>query len=151
MGWSDAEFAGCKDTRKSRAGYVFTLHVGAVSWASKQQTVVALSTAESEYMGACSAAREGTWLKRVCLDLGVQLGVLVLHMDNQAAMTMANNGALSARTKHIDVPYHFVRDAVMNGCITLQFVRSKDNLADVFTKPLAGTEVARLVQCFGVH
>jgi len=150
MGWTDADFAGCKDTRKSRGGFVYCLHGSAVSWCSKLQTCVALSTAESEYMASSAATREGVWLQRMCMDLGMPSGPFVLHMDNQAAKFMATNGAVSARTKHIAVPFHFVKDSVLRGVVQLQFVGSRDNLADVFTKPLAGIDVDRLVRQFGL-
>jgi len=126
MGWTDADFAGCKDTRKSRGGYVYCLHGSAVSWCSKLQTCVALSTAESEYMASSAATREGVWLQRICMDLGMPSGPFVLHMDNQAAKFMATNGAVSARTKHIAVPFHFVKDSVLRGVVQLQFVGSRD-------------------------
>ena len=150
VGYSDADFAGCKDTRKSRSGYVFLVNGGAVSWSSKLQNSVALSTAESEYMAASAAAKEAIWLKRVCQDLGMPAKPVVLHVDNQAAQYMATSGALSARTKHIAVRHHFLRDEIAKGNVVVQYVQSKHNLADVFTKPLLGMEVSRLSSMFGV-
>ena len=150
-GWVDADFAACKETRRSRTGYVFTLFGGAISWNAAQQKVVALSTAESEYIAACASAKEAVWLKRLCHELKVYSGQAVrLNVDNQAAKYMATTGALSGRTKHIDTPYHYVRDAIVKGYIELFYTHTSENLADLFTKPLNGNQIAVLVAKFGL-
>ncbi|KAK9200365.1 hypothetical protein WN944_015562 [Citrus x changshan-huyou] len=108
-GYVDSDFAGDLDKRKSTTGYVFTLAGAAVSWISKLQTVVALSTTEAEYMAATQACKEAIWIQRLLEELG---------------------------TKHIGVQYHFVREVVEDENVDLQKIHTKENLADVLTKPI---------------
>jgi hypothetical protein len=151
VGWTDSDFAQCKDTRRSRSGFVFTSFGGAVSWQSKLQSVIALSTAESEYIAASHAAREAVWLKRIATDLSVDVGQeTVLHADNQSAIHMIGNGAVSSRTKHIDVVYHFIRNIVARGMILMKYCSTDLNCADMFTKPLASDRLAKLMAMIGV-
>ena len=149
--YTDADYAACKDTRKSRTGYVFTLFGGAITWSSKQQSVVALSTAESEYIAACHTAREGIWLQRLCKDLGIDCdGPLALHADNKASIHMATNSSDTARTKHIDVAYHFLRQSVLRHLIRMVFCPSDKNPADMFTKPLASAKFGIFTRFVGM-
>lgn len=135
--YTDSDYAACKDTRKSRGGLVFTLGGGAVVWQSKLQGVVALSTAEAEYVASCAAVRKAVWLRRLYRELSLQLiGPMDINLDNQAANYIANNEGNSRRTKHIDVPYHYVRQMVAEKVVKMVHVGSADNVADVFTKPL---------------
>jgi hypothetical protein len=150
-GWTDADYATCKDTRKSRGGFVFTLGGGAISWSSKLQSVVATSTAESEYVASSFAAREAVWLRRICTDMGVGVNEPVLiNADNQAAIKMAANSCDTARTKHIDVAYHYLRETVARNLIVLAYVNTADNAADVFTKPLAADKFKKFIRMIGV-
>ena len=150
-GWCDADYGGCKATRKSRSGYVYKINGGAVTWTSKLQNVVALSTAESEYIAGCLAAREGVWLKRLCIDLQLQGEELVLNMDNQSAICMANNTANSARTKHIAVAYHYLRSVVNQKLLKITFVPSSKNVADILTKALPAETHVRLRGTLGLQ
>lgn len=136
-GWTDSDYAACKDTRRSRGGFVFNVFGGAVSWQSKLQSVVATSTAESEYIAGSFAAREAKWLRRICNDVGIPtLEAVPLKADNQAAIHMAVNSSDSTRTKHIDVHYHVLRELVTKQVISLKYINTDDNPADIFTKPL---------------
>ena len=151
MGWTDADYAACKDTRKSRSGFVYLLNGGAISWGAKQQPVVATSTAESEYVAAFTAAQEGVWLRRMCAELGLTLeGPLQLLGDNQAALAMAGKAADSPRTKHIDVRYHYLRDVVSRGAVKLSYTPSEENAADMFTKPLDSVKFIKFRKMIGV-
>ena len=150
-GYTDADYSTCRDTRKSRSGFVFILFGGAVSWSSKLQSVVALSTAESEYIAAAGAAREGTWLRRVAAEMDILLeGPLVLHGDNQAAHHLAKNKADKQRTKHIDVAYHFIRQQVDRQVLQFKFVSTDYNAADIFTKALPEVKVLKFSKLMGV-
>jgi len=150
--WTDSDYATCKDTRRSRTGWLFTLNNGAVSWKSQLQTVVAQSTAESEYIAGASAAKEAVWLHRVCFRLGVPAeGPVVLRADNQAAIFMASAGADSSRTKHIDVVYHFLRQCVARYQLRLLHVPTDDNPADMFTKPLADIKFCKFRAMLGLR
>ena len=106
-GYSDADWAGDVDDRHSTSGNVFSLARGAVSWLSKKQATVALSTAEAEYVALSTATQEAIWLRRLLTDVGEPLEEpIVIHEDNQGAIAMAKNPVGHARTKHIDIRYH---------------------------------------------
>ena len=113
-GWCDADYIGDPDTRKSTSGFVFTVHGGAVTWLSKRQSTVALSTTEAEYMpAAAAAAREAIWLRTLLQDLGISVSTLQIYAsDNQSALKLLKNPVPSDRAKHIDVQYHFAREKV---------------------------------------
>jgi hypothetical protein len=151
LGYTDSDYASCKDTRKSRSGSVFILYGGAVTWSSKLQTVIATSTAEAEYIAAANAARDAIWLKRICKDLDVKTDQAVpLYADNQSAIHMATNSADTARTKHIDVCYHFLRNNIARGNIRMIYCTTEDNVADMFTKPLPYSKLQKFSTKIGV-
>jgi hypothetical protein len=135
-GYVDSDFAGDHDKRKSTTGYVFTLARGAVSWLSKLQTVVALSTTEAEYMAATQACKEAIWIQRLMEELGHMQQKIVVYCDSQSALHIARNPAFHSRTKHIGVQYHFVREVVEEGSVDMQKIHTNDNLADAMTKPI---------------
>lgn len=150
--WTDSDYAACKDSRRSRSGFVFTVGGGAVSWMSKQQTVVAASTAEAEYVAAFATTKEAIWLKRLSAELGVgEKKPLRIWSDNQACNQLAVNGALNNRTKHIDIAYHFVRDAVSSNVIRLVHCASAENAADFFTKPLSAPLFSKFCHMIGIE
>jgi len=137
-GYSDADWGSGHD-RKSIGGFVFLLNGGAISWASKKQTSIALSTTEAEYMGMTQAAKEILWL-RVLLDeigaLRLVAPISTLNADNQGAIALARNPEYHARTKHIDIQYHFIRNLVTTNQIHLELCPSTDMIADIMTKAL---------------
>ncbi|KAH9679836.1 hypothetical protein KPL71_026295 [Citrus sinensis] len=135
-GYVDSDFAGDLDKRKSTTGYVFTLAGAAVSWVSKLQTVVALSTTKAEYMAATQACKEAIWIQRLLEQLGHKQQKIPVFCDSQSALHIARNLAFHSRTKHIGVQYHFVREVVEDGSVDLQKIHTKENLADVLTKPI---------------
>ena len=150
--YTDSDFAGCKDTRRSRTGYVLMLYGGPVSWTSKLQSVVATSTAESEYIACAAAAREAVWFRRVCSDLDIPLsGAIPVRVDNQAAISMGNSSADTARTKHIDISYHFLRDQITRQRLRLVYVRTDNNPADIFTKALPEAKFGVFRQMMGMR
>jgi hypothetical protein len=114
-----------------------------VSWTSKKQNSVALSTAEAEYIVAGACCTQILYMKQSLLDYGVVLEKVPLLCDNESAVKIANNLVQHSRTKNIDIRHHFRRDHVVNGDIILG-VRSKDQLADIFTKPLDKTRFCML-------
>ncbi|TPX55991.1 DNA-directed DNA polymerase, partial [Powellomyces hirtus] len=137
IGYSDADYARCTDTRRSTSGYVFMLNGAAISWKSQRQKSTALSTAEAEYIALAECAKEALWIQGLLSELSAteQTAVLI-YEDNQAAIKLAANPTHHQRTKHIDVRYHFLRDLVSNERIHLQYIESKLMLADTLTKPL---------------
>lgn len=138
IGFTDADFARDIDTRRSTTGYVFMLGNGAITWKSKRQKTVALSTTEAEYMAACDGAREAVWLRQLMKDVGYeQERPTTMNIDNQSAILLIKNPELHHRTKHIDVRLHFIRDLYEDSIISAEYIETGKQLADVFTKPLA--------------
>lgn len=136
-GYSDADWGGCKTTRKSTSGSIFLIAGGAVSWRSKKQTCVATSTCEAEYIASCLACKESIWLARLLSDLENKAPQQVpIKVDNDGTIDSANNSSVNQRNKHIDLQYHFVRDAVHSNRIRLVHCASGNQLADPLTKPL---------------
>ena len=140
MGYTDADWAGDPDTRRSTSGYLFNLGSAAISWSSKRQATVSLSSCEAEYMGETQATKEAMWLRRLMEELICDeiKKPTILLADNQGAIALAKNASQHGRTKHIDIQQHFVREKQSEGYIDVQFIPTKDELADGLTKPLAG-------------
>eukprot|EP00253_Pinus_taeda_P021950 PITA_21950 len=135
--YTDSNWAGSVDDRKSTSGYVFHMGSGAISWASKKQLVVSLSTAEAEYVEATTTACQAVWLRRVLIDLcHEQEKGTTIYYDNSSEIALSKNFVFHKRTKHIDTKFHFIRELVNNGEIILQHCRTKDQLDDILTKPL---------------
>ena len=136
-GYSDADWAGCKDTRRSTSGYCFLLAGGVISWGSKKQQSVALSSTESEYMALAKATAEAIWLRRLLQELGFpQTNPTPIYSDSQSAIALTHNPKYHSRSKHIDTQYHFTRDKVIAKNIELRFITTADMTADIFTKSL---------------
>ena len=132
-GFTDSDWA----VRHSTSGILFTVCDAAVSWSSKKQPTVALSSCEAEIMASSEGAKEAIYLGRFAQELGVgDDSPVQLATDNQAARQLSYNPEHHARTKHIERRHFFVREAVENHSISVPFVRSADNLADFLTKPL---------------
>ncbi|KAJ9509995.1 hypothetical protein QJQ45_011674 [Haematococcus lacustris] len=140
VGFCDADFAGDLDTRRSTTGFVFTMHGAAVSWSSRRQPTVAVSTTEAEYMAASAAAKEALWLRVLLADLSVGSAVepVTIMCDNEAAITLIKHPIASARSKHIDVLHHFVRERAARGELVFKYLASGANVADAMTKALPG-------------
>ncbi|GJR20718.1 putative RNA-directed DNA polymerase [Tanacetum coccineum] len=133
----DSDMAGNKDNMKSTSGYLMTFAGGAVSWQSRLQKCVALSTTEAEYMAATEACKELLWLKRFLQELGFKQQRYAVLCDNQSAIHLAKNSMFHKRTKHIDIRYHWIRDAIEDGMFELNKVHTDDNASDMLTKVVA--------------
>ena len=145
-GYSDSDHGRCVDTRRSITGYLFLMSNGPVSWQSKQQTSVALSSMEAEYMALCAATQEAIWLRMVLTDFDNTFNEsLVIYEDNQSCIDYSNNPTNYKRTKHIDQRYHFVRDQALLRTIDIRKIPTQDNLADFLTKPLEVTKFHYLI------
>ncbi|MCO5592246.1 hypothetical protein L7F22_046244 [Adiantum nelumboides] len=136
----DSDMACDLDNRKSTSGYVYTLAEGAISWCSRLQKIVALSTTEVEYISATEASKEAIWLGRLVRDFDLPAYAPVLGCDSQSALCLAKNAMFHTRTKHIDVRYHFIRQVLDDGLVTLTKLKTQDNPANVLTKCLAKTQ-----------
>jgi hypothetical protein len=136
-GYSDADFAGDVNDRKSTSGYVFMDQGAVISWRSKKQTVVAQSTAEAEYVALAAVTQEAQALRKLYQTLGLPpVKPTKIWEDNQAAIAIAENPINYKRTKHIDVKYHYTRDQLEKGTIEIAYCATDDQLADIFTKSL---------------
>jgi hypothetical protein len=133
-GYSDADYAGDVDKRRSTSGYVFVLHGGAIAWRSKLQATVAASTCEAEFIAASTAAKEALWLKQLMAEFTGQVAPVTMHVDNQGALALLHHPHGHQRTKHIDVAYKFVQDRVERGEIICVYCSTNDMIADCLTK-----------------
>ena len=136
--------------RKSTSGYTFTVCGGLVSWRSKRQEIVALSSTEAEYIALSLAAQELVWLKPFVKDLGYNQENYVLYEDNQGAIALTKKPENHARTKHIDIRYHFVRDLVQKKEIEVDYCPTTDMLADIMTKGLSRPRFQDLCNKLGI-
>ncbi|PKI63871.1 hypothetical protein CRG98_015754 [Punica granatum] len=151
VGFCDADYAGDHDTRRSTTEYVFMLGSGAISWCSKRQPTVSLSTIEVKYRAATMPAQESAWLVQLLKDLHQLTEYPIpLYCDNLSAMRLAENPVFHTRTKHVEVYYHFIREKVMSGEIGLQQVKIEDQVADLFTKGLSGNKIESFCHQLGM-
>uniref|UniRef100_A0A0K8SE75 Retrovirus-related Pol polyprotein from transposon TNT 1-94 n=1 Tax=Lygus hesperus TaxID=30085 RepID=A0A0K8SE75_LYGHE len=152
LGFCDADWANDLEDRRSTTGYVF-LKSGPISWATKRQPTVALSTTEAEYMSASAATQEALWLRGLCEEIQPSdaEGPTMIFIDNQGALNLALNGAYQARTKHIDIRHHFLREKVRSGQLTFRYVSSKDMVADSLTKPLDCEKFQKCISMQGLR
>lgn len=151
IGYSDADWAGDRNDRKSTSGYCFSLGSGLISWRTNKQSCVALSTAEAEYVALAGAAQEAVWLKHLLDDLKFGVNApIVINEDNQSAICLAKNPKDHPRTKHIDIKYHYVRELIIDNQVELQYCPTSDMLADIFTKGLSTDRFTRLRMMLGL-
>ena len=122
IAYSDADFAGCKLDRKSTSGTCQFLGVNLISWFSKKQNSVALSTAEAEYIAAGSCCAQILWIKQQLKDFGIILSETPIHCDNTSAINLSKNPVQHSRSKHIEIRHHFIRDHVNSGDVILEYV-----------------------------
>jgi hypothetical protein len=144
IGYCDADYAGDLGSRRSTSGAVFTLYNGPISWFSRRQSCVALSTTESEFISAAEATKEAIWLNRILIELGARALPVPLRCDNQGAIALIHDPVFHQRTKHIDVRFFFVRDAQAEEKINISYIATESQLADIFTKALAAPRFEKL-------
>jgi hypothetical protein len=148
--YTDADYAGCIDTRHSRSGFLVKVMGGVVSWASKKQKTVSTSTVEAEFQAACLAIKEVVWLKGFLKELGFTVGEVRLKCDNQGCLSHLKHPVISGYTKHAAVRFCYAREAVELGLVVPEFVCTDANVADIFTKPLPPTSFLRHRDALGV-
>jgi len=137
-GFSDADWAGCTETRRSTTGFCTYIGSNLISWGAKKQSTVSRSSTEAEYRALASTSAELTWISFVFRDIGCALPFPThLFCDNKSAIALTANPILHARTKHIEIDFHFVREKVSAGSLTVWYVSSNSQIADIFTKSLS--------------
>ena len=150
VGFTDADYAGDIIDRHSVSGYIYLLYSGPITWNSTKQRCVATSTTESEYIALAEASKQAQWLRTLLRELqypqylGDDLAVKI-YSDNQACIAIAKDPISHSRTKHIDVRYHYIRELVTYNKVAIEYLSTKEMVADMLTKPLSFT---KLQHCF---
>ena len=150
IGFSDVDFVGCKVERKSTSGTCHFLGHSLVSWHSKKQNSVALSIVEVEYIATNLCCAQILWMKQTLSDFDLSFEHVPIKCDNTSVISISKNLMQHSRTKHIEIRHHFLRDHAQKGDITLEFVSTKDQLVDIFTKPLSEEKFVDIRRQLGV-
>ena len=133
-------------------GYSFHMGAGAISWSLKKQHIVALSSTEAEYIVQTHVAKEALWLCSFLQELcSAPDDLLILNCDNQGAIALAKDNKFHMCTKHIDMCYHFICEAVEDGKVAVWYILTGDNVSDIFTKPLAKAKFWELAELLRLH
>ena len=141
VGYTDANWVNDTSNWCSVLGYAFLYAGGAISWMSKQQSTTAMSSTHAKYIAAAEAAKELVWLRRLLAELREDVsGPTTLYIDNCATDLLARNPVNHSATKHVDVRYHFIRECIADGAISLSLIGSNDMTADIMTKSLKGVK-----------
>jgi len=150
-GWVDADGAS-QEHRRAISGYVFMVDGGAISWSSKKQELVTLSTAEAEYVAATHAAKEALWLRTLFGEIFSPIKTsTIIHGDNKSAISLANDGQYHSRTKHIDIRYHFICYIIEAGSIKLIYCPTNEQTADTLTKALPSAKAKHFASEMGLR
>jgi hypothetical protein len=138
-GYFDVDWAGNADDRKSTSGGCFYVGNNLVAWMSKKQASISLSTAEAEYIAAGSYCTQLLWMKTLLGDYRFSQGTMIINCDNTSATNISKNLIQHSQTKYIDIRHHFLRDLVESEVVSLSFIPTENQLADILTKPLDGS------------
>ncbi|KAD4584677.1 hypothetical protein E3N88_22278 [Mikania micrantha] len=150
--FTDSDYAQDIEDRRCTSGYVFLLSDAAISWSSRKQDIVALSSTEAEYVAAANCACHCVWLKGLLGELtGKKLGIVEINCDNNSTINLSMNPVMHRRTKHIDVRYHFLRELVNKDEVKLLFCPSIEQIADAMTKPIKLETFEKFRDCMGVR
>ena len=151
VGYSDSDWGGDVDDRKSTSGFVFYIGDTAFTWMSKKQPIVTLSTCEAEYVAATSCVCHAIWLRNLLKELSLpQEEPTKIFVDNKSAIALAKNPVFHDRSKHIDTRYHYIRECVTSKNVQLEYVKTNDQVADIFTKPLKREDFIKMRSLLGV-
>ena len=151
VGFSDSDWAGDVDTRRSTSGYTFFLGKSLISWSSRKQATVAKSSTEAEYVALSGATQETIWLRRLLNDINFTTDhPTVINEDNQGAIDLSRNPKHHSRVKHIDIAYHFARERVASKEIEIVYCPTDSMIADVMTKALSKDKFQKFRSLLGV-
>jgi hypothetical protein len=151
MAYTDADWEGCIDDRRSTSGAAFYLGECLVSWLSNKQSSVSLSTAEAEYIAVAACCTQVLWMKQTLTDIQVEYDEPIpIYFDNTSAISISKNPVMHSKTKHIPIKYHFLQEQVAEKNIRVEYAGTKEQVADIFTKPLPWESFEYLHQTLGV-
>jgi len=137
VGWTDSNWAQDPDDCQSTSRFAFDVGGGVISWSSKKQPTIAMSSVEAKYIASANATKEVVWLRMLLQELDLpQTKATIIHADNQGSIALAHNPVSHSRAKHIDIQHHFIRERVERGEVSLNYVSTKEMMADIFTKAL---------------
>jgi hypothetical protein len=150
-GFSNSDWGGFIDDIKSTSGFYFYLVSGMFSWSSEKQDIVAQSTTEAEFTAVTATINKALWLQKILCDLHMEeKEIIEISVDNQAAITLSHNPVLHGKTKHFNIKLYFLREVQKNGDVMLIYYKSKDQLDNLFTKPLPISRFEFLRQKIGI-
>ena len=150
MAYTDADYGRCKIDRKSTSGICYFLGKSLVTWPSKKQNTIALSSTEVEYVAASLCCTQVFWIKHQLEDCSIHLERILIKCDNTSTIALSKNLVFHARTKHIKIKHHLLRDHVKKEDISLEFVDTNNQVADIFTKPLDRKKFEHFRSCLSL-
>lgn len=149
--FTDSDYAGDLDDRRSTSGYVFLMANGEISWASKKQLIVALSTTEAEYIAAAFCACQCVWIRRILEKIGArERSATVVNCDNSSTIQLSKHPVLHGKSKHIEVRFHYLRELVNGDIVKLEYCQTENQVADIFAKPLKLEQFEKLRALLGM-
>ena len=152
LSYCDADHRGDRDNKRSTSRMVIKMGTGAISWGSRLQSIATLSTTEAEYVSAVSAGQEMVWLRNLLSEFGYDFSsASTLFVDNQSAISVANNPEHHGRMKHLDLRFYWLRDMVELGLIQVKHIRTDQMPADILTKPLGRLKVVEMQSMLGLR
>ncbi|GJY23012.1 hypothetical protein Tco_0396670, partial [Tanacetum coccineum] len=149
--FADADHASCLYTRRSTSGSMQLLGDKIVSWSSKRQKSIAISSTKAGYIALSGCCAQVLWMRSQLTDYGLGFNKIPMYCDNKSAIALCCNNVQHSRSKHIDIRYHFIKEQVENGAVELYFVRTENQLADIFTKPLCQEIIEFLIDKLGMR
>lgn len=150
VGYADADWGQNVNDRRSTSGYVFRLGDATISWSSRKQPCVALSSTEAEFISLCEACQEAQWIKYLLQDFKIEHTVPVIMEDNQSCLKLLEVDRSHPRTKHIDIKYHYTKELKESGDLMFEYVATEDMIADMMTKPLQIVKINKFSKWIGL-
>ena len=152
LSYVDADYGGCRDTKRSTSGYIFTMAGGPVTWSSKRQATVALSTVEAEYVAMSRCAQQMMWMQAWLDEVAIEHDLPgIIKGDSRGAIALTKNTRDHGKVKHIDIRHHYIRELVKSGALTIEKIPSSENPADLFTKPLSRDHHHRFLRMLNIN
>lgn len=149
--YTDADWGSDPNTCRSQTGYLTMIAGGVFTWQSRAQRTAAHSSTDAEYMALSDCSRQVIWIRSLISELGYNLSAVPIYCDNQGAIFISSNPVTEKRSKHIDIRYHYIRDVQEQGLVKVEYVRTDENIADIFTKNLGRVKFEKFRQMLGLH